>query len=70
MGSAERSAASVYGHSTAGIAGSIPNERKDVRLLCLLCVVYVATCATSGFLVETSPTGRVCLIVCDLETQQ
>jgi hypothetical protein len=36
----------VICHSIAGIAGSAPVEGVDVRLLCLLCVVQVAACAT------------------------
>ena len=39
--------AEVGGRSTDGIADSNPAVGKHVRLLCLLCVVLVATSATS-----------------------
>jgi len=35
----------VYSRLSAGIAGSIPSEDMNVRLLCLLCVVQVAASA-------------------------
>jgi hypothetical protein len=42
----------------------------DVRLLCLLCVVYVAASATGSSLVQRSTVGSVYLIVCALETSE
>jgi hypothetical protein len=45
----------------AGIACSNPAEGMDVRLSCLLCVVYIATSATSWSLVQGSPTWCVCV---------
>ena len=45
--------------------GSNPAKGMDVRPLCLLCVVSVATSATAD---DLSPTRYVCLLVaCDLE---
>jgi len=41
----------VYGRSIAGIAGSNPSEGGHVRLLCMLCVVWVAVSATCWSLV-------------------
>ena len=52
---AMRSKALDHCCSIAGIAGSNPPEGNDVRLLCLLCVVWV------------SAPGCVCLVVCYLE---
>ena len=43
---AVRSNSYVCGRFIAGIAGSNPAEDMDVRLLCLLCVVYVAASGT------------------------
>ena len=51
--------------SIGGIAGSNPTEGLDVRLLCLLCVVWVAFCATDGRLVHwESNRVSVCFCVC------
>jgi hypothetical protein len=52
--------AHVCGLSTAGILGSNPAEGMDVRLLCLLCVVWVAASATSLSLVQFE-SYRVCV---------
>jgi hypothetical protein len=41
-----------------------PPRARNVRLLCLLCVVYVATSATGRSFVQRSPTGRNCVCVC------
>ena len=51
-----------------GIASSNPAEDTYVRLLCLLCVVYVVASATSRWLVQRRTTGWVWvyLIACDL----
>jgi hypothetical protein len=57
----------VGGRLFDGIAGSNPTEGMDACLLCLLCVM-VAASATGLSLVQRSPAGFVCLIVCDLET--
>jgi hypothetical protein len=43
--SAVLSKAYICGCSNAGIAGSDPADGMDVRLLCLLCVVYAAASA-------------------------
>jgi hypothetical protein len=43
---AARSKAWVCGRALAGVVGSNFAEGMDVCLLCLLCVVYVAACAT------------------------
>ena len=45
----------------AGIRGSSSAERMDFRLLCLLRVVNVAASAASLSLVQSSPTGCVCV---------
>jgi len=62
--------------STAPTAGWKPTEGMNVRLLCLLCVVHVATSATGRAFFQRSPTGRkrererereresVCVCVC------
>jgi hypothetical protein len=60
----------VCSRSIAGTAGSKPADVIDVRLLCLLCAMYVVASATSRSLIQRSPTGYVCLSVCDLETSQ
>jgi hypothetical protein len=54
--------------SISGIARSNPNDCINVRVLCLLCVVLVAASTTNWSLVRRSPTGYVCVSVCDLET--
>ena len=51
MTMAVRSKESICGHSIVGTAGSNPAKDMDVRLLCLLCAVYVAASATSRSLV-------------------
>ena len=51
-----------------GIAGSNSAESMNFHVLYLLRVVNVAASATSLSLVQRSPAGCVCLIVCDLET--
>ena len=43
---AGRSKAWDCGRSIGGTAGLNPTEGFDVRLLCVLCVVWVAFCAT------------------------
>jgi hypothetical protein len=50
-----RSKAYFCGHSIAGIAGSNPADSMDVRLMCLLCFVYIAASATSRSLFQKSP---------------
>jgi hypothetical protein len=45
-----------------------PNEGMDVCLLCLFCVVKLATSAMSWLVVQRSPNGCVRLIVCVLES--
>ena len=60
--------AKVCGCSSVGIAASNPTQDIDVRLFCLLRVVYVAASATEWSLVRGSPIRYVCLTVCDLET--
>jgi hypothetical protein len=44
----------IYG-LTAAITGSYPAESMDVRLLCLICSVYVAACATGRSLAQRNP---------------
>ena len=46
------------------IAGSNPAEGMDVRLLCLLCAVYVVASAKTQSLIQKSPTVCVCVCVC------
>ena len=46
--------------------GSNRSEGKDIRLLCLLCVVKVAACATGWLISGLEECYRVC--VCDIET--
>ena len=53
---AERSKASVYGRSPAGIAGSNPAEGMDIYLLWVYCVWQVEVSATDWSLVQRSPT--------------
>ena len=72
---AVRSNTQVCRHSITGIAGSNPAEGMYVRLLCLLCVVQVATCVTSRSQVQSSSGWvfvrvRACTIVCDSETSK
>ena len=43
---------------------SNPAEGLDVRLVCLLCAVYVAASANARSLVQRSPTVCVCVCVC------
>jgi hypothetical protein len=50
--------------STAAIAGWKSAAGMNVRLLCLLCVVYVATSATGCLFVQRIPIGRNCVCVC------
>ena len=50
-----------------GIAGSNPVEGTDVRLLCLLCVVWVAAPA-KGLITRSEESYRVCVCVWDLES--
>ena len=62
-----RSKAWVCSHSSAEIVGSNPSRGKDVRLLCVLCVVRHSSLrradhSSRGFL------PSVVRIVCDLET--
>ena len=60
------------------IAGSNTSEWTDGRLLCLLCVVYVAVCAMDWSLIQGSYAGwvhaRVCgcvfVCVCKLQTSK
>ena len=54
----------VCGRSIAGIASSNPAGGKDVRLMCLLCVVEVAASATGRSVVQRSSIIRVCVCVC------
>jgi hypothetical protein len=73
---AVRSKAYVCTCSFAGIAGSNPAAELYIRLLCLLCVVWVAASSTCCSFVQRSLTVclrvRVCvclcLILCNLET--
>jgi len=58
-----RSKAQVTGRFIAGIAGSNPADGMDVRLLCLLGVMEVAACATSGLLFQRE-SYSVCVCVC------
>ena len=60
--------AKVCSCSVAGIMCLNLAGGRDVHLLCLLCVLYVATSAMAQLLVQNSPTGCVCLTVCDVET--
>jgi len=64
------SAAWVCSRLVAGIPRSNPAEGMAVRLLWVVCVVYVAASATSWSLVQRSPTLCVCVCVYDLETLQ
>jgi len=48
----------------------IPAPKVNVRLLCLLCAMYVGASATSQSLIQRSPTGCDLVCVCDLETSQ
>ena len=48
----------------AGIAGSNPAEGMNVRLLCLLCVLYVAVSLKSLSFIQKSSTLCVCVCVC------
>jgi len=54
-------------HLSAGIGDSNLAESMVVRLLCLLRVVQVEASATCWLLLQNSPTGCVCLFVCDIE---
>ena len=47
---------------------SNPAEDTEIRILCLLCAVWVAASATNRSLDRRSPTGFVCQIVCYLGT--
>jgi len=68
MAVALQSKARVRSRLIAGNAGSNPAKSTYVRLSCLLCVVCVKVSAMSWSLVQGSPTGFGCLIVCGLET--
>jgi hypothetical protein len=60
------SKALVCSSSIAGIASSNPAGGIAIRLLYLLCVVWVAA---SWSLVQGSPVGSVCLVVCCLRVE-
>jgi hypothetical protein len=49
----------------AEIAGSNPTEGMDFYIVCLLCAVKIAACATSGLLDQKDPAGCVCVCVCN-----
>ena len=49
--------------SISGIVISKPAEIMDIRLWCLLCVVWVAVCATGWSMVQRSLKGCVCVCV-------
>jgi hypothetical protein len=63
---AEGSKVKVCSLSIAGIAGSNPADAIEVRLLCLLYVMYIVASVTSRSLIQRSPNGCMCLSVCDL----
>lgn len=67
---AVRSKVRVCGRLIARVASWNYAESKDVRLLRLLCVVLIAVSATNRSLIQSSPTGSVCLIVYGLETSK
>ena len=58
----------VCGRSIAATEGSNTSEGMDVRHLCLLCDVQVATSETNWSLVQRSPTECARLLTCGLET--
>jgi len=51
------SGSAVCSRFVAGIAGSNSPESMEVRLLCLLCAVFVMPSATCWSLFQGSPTG-------------
>jgi hypothetical protein len=57
------SKAKVCSYAIAGIMGLSLAEGVEVHLLCLLCVVWVATSAMGQLFVQKSPTVCVCLTV-------
>lgn len=57
---ASRSNAWVCDHYFAGIAGSKPAGGGDLCLFGLLCVVEIEPFATDRYLIQRSPTERVC----------
>ena len=61
---AVRSKAQLCGRLIAGTADSNPTEGMAVRLLCLLCVVYVEVSTMTRSLVQGSTTERVRVCVC------
>jgi len=61
---AVRGKAQVCSLLVAGIAGSNHTEGIYIRLLSLLCVVWVASSVTSWSPVQRSPNGYVCVCVC------
>ena len=61
---AVRSKAYVCACSFAGIAGSNPAADLYIRLLCLLCVVWVAPSARCCSFVQRSLMVCVCVCVC------
>jgi len=69
---AVRGKAQVCSLLVAGIAGSNHTEGIYIRLLSLLCVVWVASSVTSWSPVQRSPNGYVCVcvFVCDQETSK
>ena len=59
---AVRSKAFVCSRLSAGIAGSIPAEDKNIRLLCLLCIIQVAASAKGWSFLQRIPATGMCVI--------